>query len=96
MDTLTLVLIFLIGLGIYLLNQSKTKNTKSKAVKKSEIIDSYKKQMKDVLQKNEDDKSKQIQEKIKLLKKINYELSMNLFFDEKEAKELLNELTTLK
>ncbi len=96
MDTLTLVLILLIGLGIYLLNQNKTKNTKSKAVKKSEIIDSYKKQMKDVLVQNEDNKSKQLEEKIKLLKRINHELSMNLFFNEDEAKKLLKELTTQK
>lgn len=96
MDILTLILIFLMGLGIYLLNQSKKKNIKPTAVKKSEIIDSYKNQMREVLDKNQDDKSKQLKEKIKLLKQINHELSMNLFFDEKEAKELLNELTALK
>lgn len=36
-----------------------------------------------------------MQERIKFLKRVNYELSMNIFFDENEAKELLQELSKL-
>lgn len=97
MDISTLLLIILIPLGIYLfINQNKQKNIKSKAVKKSEIIEEYKSQMRAVIDENRDNPQKQKEEKIKLLKKINAELSMNLFFDETEAKELLDELLKIK
>ncbi len=35
------------------------------------------------------------QERIKFIKKVNYELSMNVFFDEVEAKDLIKELSGL-
>lgn len=97
MDISTLLLIILVPLGIYLfINQNKQQNIKSAAVKKSEIIEDYKSQMKAVLIEYENDSEKQKEEKIKLLKKINSELSMNLFFDEQEAKEILNDLLKIK
>lgn len=97
MDIYTLLLIILIPLGIYLfINQNRQKNIKSEVVKKSEIIADYKAQMQIVLDKNRDNPQKLKEEKIKLLKKINSELSMNLFFDAEEAKEVLNELLKIK
>ena len=97
MDILTLLLIILIPLAIYLIiNQNKQKNIKDTAVKKSEIIAEYKSQMQAVITQNAHDPQKQKEEKIKLLKKINHELSMNLFFDENESKEILNELLQIK
>lgn len=93
MDISTLLLIILIPLGIFLfLKQNKQKQAKPEAVKKDEIIQEYKNQMRDVLSRNNDNKTKQLAEKTKLLKKINYELSMNLFFDEKESKKIISEL----
>ena len=69
--------------------------TKSKVVKKDELIESYKLELQDILKEYEDNKEIQIQERIKFLKRVNYELSMNIFFDENEAKELLQELSKL-
>ncbi len=62
---------------------------KSPAVKKEEIIEDYKKEMKTIVQEGDTEK------KIIFLKKVNQELAMNLFFDEHEAKELLHELSKI-
>ena len=96
MDTLTLILIFLMFFAIFLfITANKKKNIKAPAVKKEELIEAYKDQMKELLSKYENDKKLQTQEKIKLLKQINHELSMNLFFEKEEARKLLKELSTL-
>lgn len=96
MDSITLILIFLIFFAIFLfITSNKKKNIKPPVVKKEELIQSYKNQMKELLSKYENDKQLQTQEKIKLLKKINHELSMNLFFEKEEATKLLKELSTL-
>ncbi|MGE3300015.1 MAG: hypothetical protein AB7I39_06215, partial [Arcobacter sp.] len=68
---------------------------KQKVVKKDELIESYKIELQDILERYEDNKELQMQERIKFLKRVNYELSMNIFFDENEAKELLQELSKL-
>ena len=69
--------------------------SKSEIVKKHEIIDNYKKELFEILEASENDKNLQMQERIKFLKKVNYELSMNIFFDENEAKQILKELSEL-
>ena len=76
----------------------KKKNSsvpKSKAIKKSELIESYRLELLDILENTKDDKALQMQEKIKFLKRVNQELSMNIFFEAHEAKELLEELSKL-
>lgn len=96
MDVLTLILIFLIFFAVFLfITANKKKNIKAPAIKKEELIHSYKTQMKELLLKYENDKELQTKEKIRLLKHINQELSMNLFFEKEEAKKLLKELSTL-
>ena len=95
MDTLTLILIFLIFFAVFLIFSSKkNKNIKAPAVKKEELIQAYKDQMRELLNKYENDKKIQTAEKIKLLKQINQELSMNLFFEKEEAREILKELSS--
>ena len=74
-------------------SSKKNKNIKAPAVKKEELIQSYKNQMRELLKKYENDKKIQTAEKIKLLKQINHELSMNLFFEKDEARKLLKELS---
>lgn len=97
MDSVTLILIFLIFFAIFLfITASKKKNIKEPAIKKEELIQSYKNQMNELLVKYENDKKLQRQEKIKLLKQINQDLSMNLFFEKEEATKLLKELSTLE
>lgn len=70
-------------------------NHKSSVVKKSEIIESYKTQMRKVLNNNSYDNQEKLQQKILLLKQINKELSMNLFFEKDEIRNLLNELSNM-
>lgn len=95
MDALTLILVFLIFLGIFLfITANKKKSIKPPVVKKEELIQSYKNEMRELLLKYENNKEIQTQEKIKLLKQINQELSMNLFFEKEEATKLLKELST--
>ena len=96
MDNLNLILIFLILFAIFLFIKTKNRKVaKPSSVKKDELIQSYKIQMKKLLLKYQNDKNLQREEKIKLLKKINDELSMNLFFNKDEATELLKELSSL-
>ena len=96
MDVLTLILIFLILFGIFLFIIGNKKNIKPPAVKKDELIEDYKNQMRVLLVRYKKDKHLQTQEKIKLLKQINQDLSMNLFFEKEEATKLLKELSTLE
>lgn len=93
MEISTLLLLILIPLAIFLIiKQQKKTNIKSAVVKKEEIIEEYKRQIREVISKNKNDQTVLLREKTKLLKKINYELSMNLFFDEKESKKIILEL----
>ncbi|WP_368031150.1 hypothetical protein [Arcobacter sp. s6] len=75
----------------------KNKNIviKSAPLKKEELIQAYKEELLNILEENEENKELQFQEKIKFLKRVNYELSMNIFFDEIEAKKLIQELSGL-
>ena len=77
------------------LKKSKTVFVKPKAVKKDELIQSYRVELLEILEKYEDNKELQFQERIKFIKRVNYELSMNVFFDEVEAKDLIKELSGL-
>ena len=77
------------------LKKSKTVFVKPKAVKKDELIQSYRVELLEILEKYEDNKELQFQEKLKFLKRVNYELSMNIFFEKEEARELIQELLNL-
>ena len=77
------------------LKKSKTVFVKPKAVKKDELIQSYRVELLEILEKYEDNKELQLQEKLKFLKRVNYELSMNIFFEKEEARELIQELSNL-
>ncbi len=79
------------------LNFKKNKNVsiKSAPVKKEELIQGYKEELLNILEENKDNKELQFQERIKFIKRVNYELSMNIFFDEIEAKNLIQELSGL-
>lgn len=77
------------------LKKRKTVFIKPKAVKKDELIQSYRVELLEILEKYEDNKELQFQEKLKFLKRVNYELSMNIFFEKEEARELIQELSNL-
>lgn len=67
---------------------------KSKAIKKSQIIDEYKKQIDTLNLRLKDDPETLKLEKTKLLKSINAELSQNIFFDADELRKAIQELTS--
>lgn len=74
---------------------NKTNFVKPKAIKKEELVESYRVELLEILEKFEDNKELQLQEKLRFLKKVNYELSMNIFFDKEEARNLIQELSNL-
>lgn len=93
------LLIILLVVGIVLsffIKAQKQASKKDTVVKKFEIIDYYKEQMKELLLRYKNDNDILTKEKIKLLKKINQELSMNIYFDEQEAKQILKDLTNME
>ena len=92
-----LALLLSAGLTLIFIYFKKNKNVviKSAPVKKEELIQGYKEELLNILEENKDNKELQFQEKIKFLKKVNYELSMNIFVDEIEAKKLIQELSGL-
>ncbi|MGA1932436.1 hypothetical protein ACH5BF_06890 [Arcobacter sp. YIC-464] len=94
MDFLTLVLIILIVFAAYLIfKQFFTKTaTKPTAVKKEEIVEEYKLKLEEIKEKHKNNDLKLKEEKIKFIKQVNYELSMNLFFDEHESKKIIQDL----
>ena len=81
---------------VYLYFKNNKKNfVKPKAVKKEELVENYRMELLKILEKYEDNKELQLQEKLKFLKKVNYELSMNIFFEKEEARDLIQELSKL-
>ena len=75
--------------------KNKTIFIKPKAIKKEELVENYRVELFGILEKYEDNKELQLQEKLKFLKRVNYELSMNIFFDKEEARDLIQELSKL-
>ena len=92
-----LALLLSAGLTVVFIYFKKNKNVsiKSAPVKKEELIQNYKDELLEILEANKQNKELQFQERIKFIKRVNYELSMNLFFDEIEAKNLIQELSGL-
>ena len=92
---LALVLSGLFTVIYFYFKNKKINPVKSKVIKKEELIENYKVELLELLDKYEDDKSMQLQEKLKFLKRVNYELSMNIFFEKEEARNLIQELSNL-
>ena len=75
--------------------KNKTIFIKPKVVKKDELIQNYRLELLEILEKYEDNKDLQFQERINFLKRVNSELSMNIFFEKEEARNLIQELSNL-
>ncbi len=69
---------------------------KPKVIKKEELIENYRLELFKILEKYEGNNELQLEEKLKFLKKVNYEVSMNIFFEKEEAKNLIQELSNLR
>ncbi|RXI36190.1 hypothetical protein CRU99_13580, partial [Malaciobacter mytili] len=69
---------------------------KPEGVKKQEIIDSYEKEMLELLEKYNLNNDELLKKKKEFLIRVNHELSMNIFFEKQEAQEILQKLVNLK
>lgn len=105
MDPVTMaaiVLLIIVSASLYIFIQEKRSQAetlkRSATLKKEQIIADYQEQMRSVLQTNHDDEKVCLHEKTRLLKRINRELSTNIFFYTSEVRPLLKMLAdqTLK
>ncbi len=88
----TLLTIILVVLFIYLTNKNILKKTQSKL----DIINRYKIALLKILNESKDDKELQRSNKIEFLKRVNDELSRNIFFEKHEIKVVLEELSKME
>ncbi len=86
---------FIIFIYFYFKNR-KIIEIKPQAIKKDELIENYKLELLEILEKYKDNKELLLQEKLRFLKKVNNELSMNIFFEKDEARRLIQELSSLE
>ncbi len=97
MDTKVIFSLFIIAVLIIVivitLKQTNTTQVRSKANKKIDIIDGYKKSLHDELALLNGDQEAIKSRKSILLKEFNMELSRNIFFDKDEIRELILELS---
>jgi len=82
----------LIALFIYFNSKKIVKKTQTKL----DIINCYKNALLGILKEHKDDKDVQIKNKIEFLKKVNQELSMNIFFEKHEVQIVLEELSKME
>ena len=88
----TLLTIILVVLFIYFTNNNILKKTQSKL----DIINRYKIALLKILNDSKDDKELQRSNKIEFLKRVNDELSRNIFFEKHEIKVVLEELSKME
>ena len=80
---------------IYLRKNRTNSFIKPKVLRKEELIENYKLELFQILEKCDNNKELELQERLKFLKRVNYELSMNIFFEKEEAVRLIQELSNL-
>jgi UDP-N-acetylglucosamine transferase subunit ALG13 len=68
---------------------------KSSAIKKEEIVQQYKQQLKELIHQYGNNSDKLKYEKINFIKNVNAELNKNIFFNSDEIKKIIYELTIL-
>lgn len=99
MDSISIIIFLLISVALFVLifKQFKkgTSNARPTALTKEDIISDYEKLVKDLIENNKDEKDVMLQKKSQLLKHISKDLHNNIFFDEKEAKEIIQKLASL-
>ncbi len=98
MDWVIIILLIVVAIIIaLLLFQDKIfkKNIKSSVVKKDEILQQYKTELKKILDRYKDNKSEQKKQKKLFLQKVTSELSRNIYFTASENKQIIQELVLL-
>jgi len=84
--------IVITALMLYVMRPKITTIVQTKREKREEIIDGYKKQLREVLEVIQDNDEKTAK-KVALLKKFSDELASNIFFDGNEIHEIILELS---
>lgn len=69
---------------------------KPEAIKKDEIIKNYEEELREILDSCGENRALQIEKRVQFLKKVNHELSMNIFFDAEESKKILQDLSKME
>lgn len=99
LDIINLILIISVLIIIYFLFNKFFKTTKKEVktveAKKEEIINSYEKQMREILVAHQDDETMRTAKRTQLLKQISKELSTNIFFDKPEVRDIIQKLANL-
>jgi len=78
--------------AIFIFRNDVQGEANAKERKKSDIINAYKKELYEALKPLKNDKNAKIAKKSELLKKFNGELSLNIFFDNIEIREIILDL----
>ncbi len=86
------VLLFLI-IAYFTLRSEKSQDIQSKEEKRYAIINGYKKELQDALSPLKDDREARVVKKSELLKRFSNELSLNIFFDKSEIREIILDLS---
>lgn len=85
------VVIFL-AIAISVLRNKDVQSIQTKEEKLYEIINGYKKELRETLEPLQDDNKARMSKKTQMLKKFSDELAMNVLFDADEKKEIIQEL----
>ena len=85
-----IIVLFIVIIITFQSSKKSKKSIKTKSQKRAEILDAYRSELKDAL--SESKEENRVAVKTALLKKFNQELSMNIFFDKEEIKEIIYEL----
>lgn len=97
MEYIIAFVLILMLFAVYFLSNKKDKTfTKTNVLTKDELIQNYKNELLKILDEFPSDKKSQMEEKLKFLKRVNYELSMNIFFEKEELKKFIQELSRLE
>lgn len=99
MDILNIILILSIVVILYFLAKKffalNLKKSKPSSLKKEEIITMYEKQMREVIHDSHLNNEKLKIKKMQTLKRINIELSTNIFFDKDEVRMIIQKLSNM-
>ena len=86
------IVIFIIII-IITMRSNVVKIVQSKEEKREEIVDGYKRELKSELEALKNDRDARVAKKSEMLKRFSYELSLNIFFDKDELREIILELS---
>lgn len=92
MDKLIPIGILVAFFVLWVWTKKSGNNVRTKSEKQDQIKRSYKSYLDEKLSPLKDNRSELLEEKTKILKRFSKELHRNLFFDEDEAKTLIQEL----